>query len=175
MQPRFIEFGNGRRFCLFHPAQGGVARGAVLYVHPFAEEMNKARRMAVLQSRALAGAGYNVLQIDLLGCGDSSGDFGHADWSVWREDVLAGYRHLRVCSSAPLILWGLRAGLVHRPERRQEVHDLGAAAVGRERHAAANDFAEAGQIGAHPGALLHAAAGDPRAGPSRVRRCRCRC
>ncbi len=110
MQPRFIEFGNGRRFCLFHPAQGGVARGAVLYVHPFAEEMNKARRMAVLQSRALAGAGYNVLQIDLLGCGDSCGDFGHADWSVWREDVLAGYRHLRVCSSAPLILWGLRAG-----------------------------------------------------------------
>lgn len=66
--------------------------------------------MAAMQSRALASAGYDVLQIDLLGCGDSTGDFSDASWQRWGEDVLAGYRWLRGRSSAPLILWGLRAG-----------------------------------------------------------------
>ncbi len=70
-------------------------RGAVVYVHPFAEEMNKSRRMAALQSRALAAAGFAVLQIDLLGCGDSSGDFGDASWDEWIDDVLLAVRWLR--------------------------------------------------------------------------------
>lgn len=110
MQPDFIVARDGQRFCLFHPARGEAVRGAVLYLHPFAEEMNKARRMAALQSCALVEAGYDVLQIDLQGCGDSSGDFADATWQAWCEDVLAGHRHLRARSSAPLILWGLRAG-----------------------------------------------------------------
>lgn len=121
MQPHFLAVGDGRRFYLFHPAQGALARGAVLYLHPFAEEMNKARRMAALQSRALAGAGYDVLQIDLLGCGDSSGDFVDADWSAWCDDVLIGYRHLRRHSLAPLILWGLRAGCLLAAEVAAEL------------------------------------------------------
>lgn len=66
--------------------------------------------MVALQARALADAGYHVLQFDLLGCGDSSGDFADASWSAWREDVLLAYRWLRTRSKAPLILWGLRAG-----------------------------------------------------------------
>ena len=109
MQPFFLPCSVGERFCLFHPASG-KSLGAVLYLHPFAEEMNKSRRMAALQARALAAAGYDVLQIDLLGCGDSSGDFADASWQAWRDDVLAGYRWLRSRSPAPLILWGLRAG-----------------------------------------------------------------
>ena len=109
MQPFFLPCSVGERFCLFHPASG-KSLGAVLYLHPFAEEMNKSRRMAALQAQALAAAGYDVLQIDLLGCGDSSGDFADASWQAWRDDVLAGYRWLRSRSPAPLILWGLRAG-----------------------------------------------------------------
>jgi exosortase A-associated hydrolase 2 len=93
----------------------------VLYIHPFAEEMNKSRRMAALQSRALAATGYDVLQIDLLGCGDSSGDFGDASWQAWREDVLAGYRSLRERSTAPLVLWGLRAGCLLAAETATEL------------------------------------------------------
>ena len=50
----------------------------MLYVHPFAEEMNKSRRMAALQARAFAASGWDVLLMDLHGCGDSSGDFGDA-------------------------------------------------------------------------------------------------
>ena len=93
-------------------------RGSVLYIHPFAEEMNKSRRMAALQARALAQAGYAVLQLDLLGCGDSSGDFGDASWQDWVGDVVQGSRWLlsqqRGDSASQdnpgLWLWGLRAG-----------------------------------------------------------------
>ena len=82
----------------------------MLYIHPFAEEMNKARRMVALQARALAATGYDVLQLDLLGCGDSSGDFIDASWQAWRDDVCEAVGALRQRSAAPLILWGLRAG-----------------------------------------------------------------
>ncbi len=116
--------GGGQRFCLFHVARDAnghpLARptGLVLYIHPFAEEMNKSRRMAALQARAMAGAGFSVMQIDLLGCGDSSGDFGDATWEAWVKDVLAGITWLRARPSSdgqpldhvPLWLWGLRAG-----------------------------------------------------------------
>jgi exosortase A-associated hydrolase 2 len=102
--------GTGARFCLYHAPEGDRVRGLVLYVHPFAEEMNKSRRMAALQSRALSKAGYGVLQIDLLGCGDSSGDFGDATWQAWIDDVLLGCRWLQKKAQAALWLWGLRAG-----------------------------------------------------------------
>lgn len=100
----------GQRFCIYHPARTALAKGAILYIHPFAEEMNKSRRMAAIQSRALAEAGYAVLQIDLLGCGDSSGDFGDASWQDWIDDVLQGAAWLRERAGAPLWLWGLRVG-----------------------------------------------------------------
>lgn len=106
----FMPVGDGQRFCIYHPPQAPIERGAVLYVHPFAEEMNKSRRMAALQSRALAAAGYAVLQIDLLGCGDSSGDFGDATWDAWKSDVVTAVAWLRQRTEAPLTLWGLRAG-----------------------------------------------------------------
>lgn len=110
MEAFFLPRESGQRFCLFHPARNHKARGAVIYVHPFAEEMNKARRMAALQARAMANAGFDVLQIDLLGCGDSSGDFADATWQAWKDDILAGLLWLRTRSQAPLTLWGLRAG-----------------------------------------------------------------
>jgi len=101
----------GQRFCLFYPPEAGIpTRGAVVYVHPFAEEMNKSRRMAALQARALALAGYAVLQIDLHGCGDSSGDFGDATWENWIEDVRLACDWLQQRSDAALWLWGLRTG-----------------------------------------------------------------
>ena len=109
----FLSMGNGRRgqrFCLWHRAGTAPARGAVLYVHPFAEEMNKSRRMAALQARALAQDGYGVLQIDLLGCGDSSDDFGDATWQEWIDDIVEACTWLRQREGAPLWLWGLRAG-----------------------------------------------------------------
>ena len=101
---------SGRRYCVFHAARQEPARGSVLYVHPFAEEMNKSRRMAALQARALADTGYAVLQVDLLGCGDSSGDFADASWEAWVDDIGTASRWLQQRAPAPLWFWGLRAG-----------------------------------------------------------------
>lgn len=117
-EPFFLPCGEGQRFCLFYQAEGRLLQGHVLYIHPFAEEMNKARRMTSLQSRALAQAGFNVMQMDLLGCGDSAGDFGDATWQSWVDDVVQGCRYLQSRASrhspekppVPLWLWGLRAG-----------------------------------------------------------------
>ncbi len=102
--------GGEQRLCLFH-APAGTARSRILYLHPFAEEMNKSRRMAALACRALAEAGHAVLQIDLRGCGDSSADFGDASWADWQADVrlALGWLDQRV-PDAPLWLWGLRTG-----------------------------------------------------------------
>ena len=113
---------SGQRFALFHPAASALdRRGAVLYIHPFAEEMNKSRRMAALQARALAQGGFDVLQLDLLGCGDSSGDFGDATWGLWVTDVLRGCQWLRQRNPGPLWLWGLRAGCLLAVDAAQQL------------------------------------------------------
>ena len=72
--------------------------------------MNKSRRMAALQSRMLAARGFAVLQIDLFGCGDSSGDFGDASWEIWQQDVMRGMQWLRQRGGRNVTLWGLRLG-----------------------------------------------------------------
>ena len=102
---------SGGRFCLFYPARGvSRAVGAAVYVHPFGEEMNKSRRMAALQARALSQAGISVLQVDLLGCGDSAGDFGDATWALWVDDVVASAEWVRERTGFLPLLWGLRSG-----------------------------------------------------------------
>jgi len=123
----------GQRFCVLHtprhtprPAPREATPNAlIVYVHPFAEEMNKTRRMAALQARAFADAGCAVLQIDLLGCGDSSGDFGDASWNDWVQDVTqaAGWLRARYAPTAPLWLWGLRAGCLVANEAASHIDD----------------------------------------------------
>lgn len=104
-----LRVDDGERFCLFHPPRA-ACRGALLYVHPFAEELNRSRRMAALQARALAALGYGVLQIDLHGCGDSSGDFGEARWDGWKRDLEAACAWLDTRTGQPVTLLGLRLG-----------------------------------------------------------------
>ena len=107
----FLPLRRGRRFCIrYEPEPITARRGALVYVHPFAEEMNKSRRMAALQARAFADAGWTVLQIDLYGCGDSEGNFGEAGWRQWVEDVDAAAAWLREQTGLVPSLWGLRAG-----------------------------------------------------------------
>ena len=105
----FLATPLGARYCLFHAPQGRC-RGALVYIHPFAEEMNKSRRMAANQARALAAIGYGVLQVDLTGCGDSEGDFLDARWEHWKADIDAASAYLRQRLNQPVGLWGLRLG-----------------------------------------------------------------
>jgi exosortase A-associated hydrolase 2 len=108
-EPFFLPVPGGSRYCLFHAPQG-ACREALVYLHPFAEEMNKTRRMAALQARALAARGVGVLQIDLHGCGDSSGEFSEARWEGWKADVGAARAWLAERLGRPVGLWGLRLG-----------------------------------------------------------------
>lgn len=108
-RPFFLPAGGHEIFALHHDTVG-AARGAIVYVPPFTEEMNKSRRMAALQSRALAAAGWQVLQIDPLGTGDSEGGFADARWAAWLDDVAAARAWLAERSGHAPWLWGLRLG-----------------------------------------------------------------
>ncbi|WP_019592338.1 hydrolase 2, exosortase A system-associated [Thioalkalivibrio sp. ALRh] len=112
MDAGFLPGCAGPIFYVLHPAARAPARGRVLFVPPFAEELNKARRMVALQARRMAREGYTVLLPDLYGCGDSGGDFGDARWEIWLDDLARCLDHLEAKSDdqGPLILWGLRAG-----------------------------------------------------------------
>lgn len=105
----YLPMGQGQRFCLMHTPSAGI-HGALLFIHPFAEEMNKCRRMAAVQARSFADAGWTVLQLDLLGCGDSSGDFGDATWQRWVQDILEASAWLQRETGVVPGFWGLRAG-----------------------------------------------------------------
>jgi exosortase A-associated hydrolase 2 len=106
----FLPAEPGNRFCIYHGPAGSPSGYGFVYAHPFCEEMNKARRMAAMQSRRLAAAGHSVLLIDLFGCGDSSGDFGEARWEIWKRDLQIGIEWLRSRVEVSLGLWGLRLG-----------------------------------------------------------------
>lgn len=107
--PFFHRVGERDRFCFFH-APRGEPRGSILAVHPFAEELNKTRAAVAEGSRAFAADGFAVLQIDLLGCGDSAGDFADADWDRWIEDLASAWALLERIAPGPRWLWGTRLG-----------------------------------------------------------------
>jgi exosortase A-associated hydrolase 2 len=107
-QAAFVGGAAGMRWRLVsEPADGGCI-GTVIAVHAFAEEMNKSRHMAARMARLLAADGWRVVQKDLLGCGDSSGDFGDATGPAWVADV--DDELARADAGRPVWLWGTRAG-----------------------------------------------------------------
>lgn len=108
-EPLFLASARGPLFAVYH-APALPARAALLYVHPFGDEMNRSRRMAALAARRLADDGVAVLQLDLHGCGDSAGEFADARWDVWLDDLALGCAWLRERSSQAPGLWGLRLG-----------------------------------------------------------------
>ena len=111
VEPLFLDGPAGRLFAVYHaPAADRPIAGAVIYLPPFAEEMNRARRMAALQARALAASGVGVLLLDLYGTGDSGGEFADARWQIWLEDVAAAAHWLARRLPGRLGLCGLRLG-----------------------------------------------------------------
>jgi exosortase A-associated hydrolase 2 len=122
IEASFVPVDGSDRYCLLHLPQGSP-RGGIVYLHPFAEELNRSRRVVANQARAFSAAGYAVLQIDLYGCGDSAGDFGDASWAQWRADAHAAVRILRERFDVPLCLWGLRSGALLASEVALELED----------------------------------------------------
>lgn len=91
------------------PSSGVSRRFFALFVPPFADEMNKSRRMVALQARALADAGGVVAMLDPRGTGDSAGDHGEATWDGWCDDSASAWTWLDR-EGLPGVLWGLRLG-----------------------------------------------------------------
>jgi exosortase A-associated hydrolase 2 len=109
--PFLLPASPGERFCILHrPADTARARGGFVFVPPFAEEMNKSRRMVALQARRFGELGFATLVLDLHGCGESSGDFGEARLSTWEQDISTAVAWMVDAGYAPVRLWGLRFG-----------------------------------------------------------------
>lgn len=110
--PLFIDGAAGRLFAVYYAPPGTPPEGgeAVLYLPPFAEEMNRSRRMAALQARALARRGVAALILDPFGTGDSEGDFADARWETWRADGAAAVDWLRARGHGAVSVLGLRLG-----------------------------------------------------------------
>ncbi|MFA9439713.1 hydrolase 2, exosortase A system-associated [Uliginosibacterium sp. sgz301328] len=105
----YLPAARGELFCVLRLPRGNV-RGAVLAYPPFAEELNKCRRMMALAAHAMAEQGWAVLQVDLFGTGDAEGDFGEADWAGWLDDLSCARQWLKAHHPGPQWAWAVRAG-----------------------------------------------------------------
>ena len=111
--PVVIAGPSGPLIAFYHPPASGVeARGGVLVVPAFAEEMNRCRSMVTMQAHALAALGHGVLVLDPTGTGDSSDDFCNATWERWRDDLHCGAQWLQAQGLPCRTLWGLRLGAI---------------------------------------------------------------
>jgi exosortase A-associated hydrolase 2 len=111
MEAFFLDGVKGPLFSIYHTAaRQRHNRLGLVYAPPFAEEMNRSRRMAAIQARRLAGLGVDVLLMDPFGTGDSGGDYSEADWWIWREDIKLAMSWLGARIGGRVGLWGLRLG-----------------------------------------------------------------
>lgn len=89
---------------------GGTPRRWLLLVPPFAEEMNKSRRMLALLGRRMADAGWGAVLVDLGGTGDSWGDFRDARYELWLSDLRAAAHWAEARGGRVTAVLGLRFG-----------------------------------------------------------------
>jgi len=123
----FLEHQGRKLFCLMLEPTSVEAHSTILFLAPFAEEMNKSRRIVSRQARELAAAGNRVMLLDLTGCGDAGGDFLDASWQIWFEDAMFAADSLANPSVGPLKIWGLRLGALlacAMSQARSDVHSL---------------------------------------------------
>jgi exosortase A-associated hydrolase 2 len=87
-----------------------MPRATFLWLPPFAEEANCARRHIVAAARECQAQGYASLLVDPFGTGESDGELVNASWDIWRSNVVEAAAWLRAQRTAPLWLVGVRAG-----------------------------------------------------------------
>jgi len=111
MIPFFLSGTAGKLFCVYHePSGDSDERGDLIFLPPFAEELNQSRHTVVRMARCLALRGWGVLLLDLFGTGDSEGMLGECRWEIWRQDVMVAHAWLRDRGRPAVGLWGLRLG-----------------------------------------------------------------
>jgi exosortase A-associated hydrolase 2 len=82
----FVTSGKGPIFVVAKHPQSFDGR-CVLVVPPFAEEMNKSRRMISEFAVSMVSSGFAVVVPDFYGTGDSEGDFSETDCETWLTDL----------------------------------------------------------------------------------------
>jgi len=111
LEPFFLHGTAGQLLSVyFNPSFSLRPSIGVLYIPPFADEMNKSRRQAALMAGRLASKGLGTLMVDLYGTGDAEGNFVDARWEIWTEDLLAGISWLKERGMQRIVLWGVRFG-----------------------------------------------------------------
>ena len=68
----------------------------VIFVAPFAEEMNKSRRMFAKLAQQLAEENKLAILFDFSGTGDSSGDLNQSSLDDWCNELIAITQHMSV-------------------------------------------------------------------------------
>lgn len=129
IEPRFLELNGARLFCLY--GRSAVPpRLQVLIAPPFAEELNKCRRLLGRIVRRLVDGGCDVLLPDLYGTGDSEGAFAEATWERWTADLAAAEQWLAGHSEAPLRGWlAVRSGALLLADSTRTNTDIAAQAL----------------------------------------------
>ena len=87
LSAEFVGDAGQRIFVLaHHPEQ--FSGNCILVCPPFAEEMNKSRRMMTELAQHLIKEGKGLVIPDLFGTGDSEGDFAEASVTRWMDDLV---------------------------------------------------------------------------------------
>ena len=121
-----LNVDGGECFCVYRFPGNDAVAATILHLPAFGDEMNKARALTARAARAFAARGCGVLQIDLIGCGDSSGDHGDASLARWSENTVRAVEWLRLRAPAAAVswLWSLRSGaLLIPPLLKYTAHD----------------------------------------------------
>jgi exosortase A-associated hydrolase 2 len=111
--PVYLEGPSGGLFALWHRPRSvatSTSPKTVVYVPPFAEEMNRSRRTIALLGAAMAERGIGLFILDLFGTGDSAGEFAEATWSGWLGDTQAALRFIESEGHTITGIMGLRTG-----------------------------------------------------------------
>lgn len=124
LEPFFLPTAHGEILLTAWVPGGTKPSSWLLIVPPFAEEMNKSRRMFALLGQAAARAGYGVLLVDLAGTGDSWGDFSDARYETWLDDLRHAARWVAEGGGEVSALLGLRFGALLAMELAREMSAL---------------------------------------------------
>ena len=106
---RYLSSKQNTPFFLAHYSpDSGTSAKAVILVPPFAEELNRSKRMYVLCARQLAAAGLHVACFDFTGTGDSYGAWESVSWPSWLENLSEVYHYLEDAGVSDISVIALR-------------------------------------------------------------------
>lgn len=121
LELHFLRTGRGDLLATAWLPRQGQVREWLLVAPPFAEELNKSRRMLALLGQQAAATGRGFLLVDLAGTGDSWGEFRDARYDLWLDDLLAAVHWAEGQGGTVTGLLGLRCGALLAMELAQRV------------------------------------------------------